>query len=63
MADIVNLRMARKRKARAEKEAAAAEARAVHGRSKAEKALDAAREDKARRGVDAHRRERPADDD
>lgn len=59
MAEIVNLRMARKRKARGDKEAAAAEARARHGRTKAEKALDAVRDEKAARSLDGHRRERP----
>ena len=37
---VVNLRMARKRKARADKERQAGENRAVHGRSKAEKLRD-----------------------
>lgn len=62
MAEIVNLRLARKRKARAEKEDAAAEARARHGRTKAERELDAAREEKAVRDVEAHRRTPSADD-
>ncbi len=62
MAEIVNLRLARKRKARAEKEDATAEARARHGRTKAERELDAARADKAARDVEAHRRTPPSDD-
>ena len=40
MAAVVNLRLARKRKARADKERQAAENRALHGRSKAEKRRD-----------------------
>jgi len=59
MAEIVNLRMARKRKAREDRDAAAVEARARHGRTKAEKALDAAREEKAALTLEGHRRERP----
>ena len=41
-ADIVNLRQARKRKARAEREAAAAENRLKFGRSRTERRHDAA---------------------
>ncbi len=37
MADLINLRQARKNKARAEKEAAAKANRAAHGRTKGEK--------------------------
>ena len=37
MAEIINLRRARKRRAREETEAAAQAARAVHGRTKAER--------------------------
>ncbi|MEE4317013.1 MAG: DUF4169 family protein, partial [Erythrobacter sp.] len=39
MAEIVNLRMARKRRDRAEKSKAASNARARHGASKADKAV------------------------
>ena len=60
MAEIVNLRLARKRKARDEAADAAAQARAKHGRSKAEKTLDRARADKAERDVEAHRLSGPA---
>ncbi len=47
MGDIINLRRARKTKARAEAAKTAATNRAVHGRTKAEK-LDAASEQKRR---------------
>jgi hypothetical protein len=43
MAEVINLRTARKQAARREKEARAAENRAIHGRSKAERALQQAR--------------------
>lgn len=55
MAEIVNLRLARKRKARDVAAEAAAQARATHGRSKAEKTLARARAAKAERDVEAHR--------
>ena len=57
-ADIINLRQARKNKARRDKEATAAENRERHGRKKAERQLTEARDDKDRRDLDAHRRER-----
>ena len=47
MTNVVNLRMARKRKARAQKEQAAGENRALHGRSKAEKPRDRMEAEKA----------------
>jgi hypothetical protein len=62
MAEIVNLRLARKRKARDAAAEAAGEARAKHGRSKAEKTLDRSRREKAERDVEAHRLEGPAID-
>ncbi len=55
MAEIVNLRLVRKRKARDAAADAAAEARAKHGRTKAEKTLARARSEKAGRDVEAHR--------
>lgn len=57
--DIVNLRQARKAKARAEKEAEAAANRAKFGRTKAEKASSAAEASKVRRLLDGAKRERP----
>ncbi|MFM9861690.1 DUF4169 family protein [Pseudoxanthobacter sp. M-2] len=60
MAEIVNLRLARKRKARDAAAEAAAQARAAHGLSKAEKTLARARAEKAERDVEAHRLDGPA---
>jgi len=57
MAEIVNLRQARKRKARSDKEARAAENRVAFGRTKAEKRLAKAEQDLADRRVEAHRRD------
>ncbi|PLX36445.1 MAG: DUF4169 domain-containing protein [Hyphomicrobiales bacterium] len=62
-AEIVNLRQARKKKARTEREAEAAANRTRFGRTKAEKSLTKARDDKARRDIDAHRRDRDASTD
>ena len=61
MGEIVNLRQARKQKARAEKEKLAGENRALHGRSKVEKDRDRLIADKAETFVAGHRRERPED--
>lgn len=55
MSNVVNLRMARKRKARAAKEQAAVESRALYGRSKAEKLRDRAQAEKAASFVEGHR--------
>ena len=57
MTNVVNLRMARKRKARAQKEQAANESRVVHGRSKAEKWRDRTQAKNAAAFVEGHRRE------
>lgn len=57
--DVVNLRMARKRRDRAEKEATAERNRFEHGRSKAERELARARNEKTTRDHDASRREEP----
>lgn len=61
MADIVNLRQVRKRKARDDKEKTAEANRMAYGRSKAEKQgtkLEQARADKV---LDAHRKEEKDD--
>ena len=58
MSTVVNLRTARKRKARANKEQAAGENRALHGRSKAEKLRDRLQAEKAQRFVEGHRLDR-----
>ncbi|WP_340159921.1 DUF4169 family protein [uncultured Hoeflea sp.] len=55
--DVVNLRMARKRRDRTAKEAQAERNRFEHGRSKAERELARARNEKAERHLDASRRE------
>ncbi|HEX2725508.1 MAG TPA: DUF4169 family protein [Beijerinckiaceae bacterium] len=62
MADIVNLRKARKAKARAEKEAQAAENRVKFGRSKAQRDLGAASNRLAERRLEAHRRDGDKDE-
>lgn len=58
MAEVVNLRQARKEKARAAKEQAAERNRALHGRSKAEKQRDRQAADGARTFLDGHRRDK-----
>ena len=57
MAEIINLRQARKNKARADKEARAAENRISFGRTKAEKTLSKAEQDLAKSRHEAHRRD------
>ncbi len=57
MADLINLRQARKDKARAEKEATAKANRVTHGRTKVEKKLEDAKNEKAARDLDARKRE------
>ena len=57
MAEIVNLRIARKRAARSKAEADAAEQRLAHGVSKSERDRAAADQDKARQTLDQHRLE------
>jgi hypothetical protein len=57
MAEIVNLRQARKQKARDEKSRAAEQNRVLHGRSKADKQRDRLIADKAETFVAGHRLE------
>ena len=57
MAEIVNLRQARKQKARADKEARAAENRVLFGRTKAERELSKAEHELASRRLDSHKRD------
>jgi hypothetical protein len=57
MGELVNLRRARKDKARTERDAAAAQNRATFGRTKAEKERSAAERAIADKTIDAHRRE------
>ncbi|MSP44491.1 MAG: DUF4169 family protein [Xanthobacteraceae bacterium] len=55
MAEIVNLRTARKRAARGKAEGHAAEQRLAHGAPKSERDRAAADRDKARQKLDQHR--------
>jgi hypothetical protein len=57
MAEIINLRQARKQKARAEKEARANENRVAFGRTKAKKNLSQAEQDLAKSRLDSHKRD------
>lgn len=63
MADIVNLRMARKRKARAEKERAADENRILHGRPGNEVATARMLRERMETAHEAHRIEKTGQDD
>lgn len=63
MGDIVNLRQARKQKARDDKLREAEQNRALHGRSKAEKLRDRLIADKSEKFVAGHRREPSGDED
>ena len=57
MAEIINLRQARKAKARVGKEADAAANRAKYGRTKAEKQLEATKTSIESKRLDGHRRD------
>jgi hypothetical protein len=57
MAEVVNLRSFRKRKARQEKEAAVQVNRAAFGRTKSEKELSKAKLAQERKALDKHKRE------
>jgi hypothetical protein len=57
MAEIINLRAARKAKGRIESRAKGDENAVKFGRTKAEKELDRARAEKAHRDLDGHERE------
>jgi hypothetical protein len=59
MAEIVNLRQARKRKARSDREAKAAENRIAFGRTKAERELSDAKTTLEARRLDSHKRDEP----
>jgi hypothetical protein len=56
MAEIVNLRRARKQKARATAETESAASRLVHGRTKAERSKTKTEKEAAERKLDGHRR-------
>ena len=55
MAELINLRAARKRAKRRGDDDRAARNRLAHGQPKSKRDLDAAREDKASRDLDGHR--------
>ena len=57
MGDILSLKLHRKRKARAEKQAEAEQNRLMFGRTKQERELTEAQNEKARRDLDAQKRE------
>lgn len=57
MAEIVNLRRARKARSRAAREAEAAQNRIAFGRTKAEREAARVEEERARRSLEGHRRE------
>ena len=57
MAEILNLNQARKAKAKTDAKTQAVENRAKFGRTKADKALEAARADKLKRDLDGAKRE------
>jgi Domain of unknown function (DUF4169) len=56
MADIINLRRARKDKARTDREMVAAESRLKFGQSKSERKLKDALQQQADQNLDAHKR-------
>ena len=56
MAEVINLRMARKAKARADKAREATTNRALHGEDKASRAARKAAADRAARQLDGHQR-------
>ena len=58
MAEIINLRQARKQKARVEAEKTAEQNRIAFGRTKAERKLTEAERDKAARHIDGHKLDR-----
>lgn len=62
MAEIVNLRRARKQRARQEAEQQAQQNRIAFGRTKAERNLTEAERDKAARTLDGHRLAPPDDE-
>ena len=63
MGDVVNLRQARKQKARTEKERLAEQNRALYGRSKVDRQRDRLTADEAEKFIAGHRRETPGNRD
>jgi hypothetical protein len=62
VAEIINLRQARKQKARVEAEKTAEQNRIAFGRTKAERKLTEAERDKAARHIDGHKLDRRDDE-
>jgi hypothetical protein len=62
MAEIINLKQARKARAKAEKDKTAEANRLLHGTPKVVRNLAEARKDKADRALSSHRLEKPEDD-
>jgi hypothetical protein len=62
MAELINLKRARKAKARAEKDKTAQANRVTHGTPKALRTLAQARKDKADEALSGHRLEKPDSD-
>ena len=58
MGEVVNLRQARKQKARIEKDRLASQNRALHGRTKGEREHDRLTADKAEKFVAGHHRDK-----
>ncbi len=59
MAEVINLRAARKAKGRQDKAQSAAQNRALHGRTKAERQRQRAEAERAARQIDGARRDEP----
>lgn len=57
MADVINLRLARKARSRDKAAQQAAENRALHGQTTAERRLKQSEDERAVRQIEAHRRE------
>lgn len=57
MAEIINLRTAKKQRARVDKEAQATQNRTLFGRSKSEKLKEALEKDRAEKHIEGHKRE------
>jgi len=55
MAELINLRTARKRARRRDEQSRAANNRIVHGQPKSERKLEAALKEKAKQALDRHR--------
>jgi hypothetical protein len=62
MADLINLRNARKQKAKAEKDKTAQANRVLHGTPKTLRKLTEAKKDQADQRLSGHRLENPSDD-